>query len=137
MKYFSIGELTRSTTAAARGIDNTPTPEACQALCALVSNILDPLREAWDRPITVTSGYRSPALNRAVAGAPTSQHLRGQAADITAGTRADNKRLFALIQTLALPFDQLIHEKGSRSQGPDWVHVSYNPDRQRHQILYL
>lgn len=138
MKHFSIQELTRSDTAIRKGIDNTAPKEAQENLTRLVDKVLDPLREAWGGPITVTSGYRSAALNKAVGGSATSDHLKGCAADITVGNRAQNKKLFMLIQKLGLPFDQLIHERGSVKDGPDWVHVSYRRVGQnRKQILYL
>ena len=138
MKYFTIKELTRSDTAIKKGIDNTAPKEAQENLTNLVDNVLDPLREAWGKPITVTSGYRCPELNRVVGGSMTSDHLKGRAADITAGSRAQNKELFMLVQKLGLSFDQLIHEKGSVKEGPDWVHVSYRAEKQnRKQILYL
>lgn len=138
MKHFSIQELTRSDTAIRKGIDNTAPKEAQENLTRLVDKVLDPLREAWGGPITVTSGYRSAALNKAVGGSATSDHLKGCAADITVGSRERNKELFILIQKLGLPFDQLIHEKGSVKDGPDWVHVSYRRVGQnRKQILYL
>lgn len=131
MKYFSIEELTRSATAQAHGIDNTPTPGIRANLDALVRNVLDPLREAWGAPITVTSGYRSPQLNKAVGGATGSQHMLGEAADISVGSKADNRRLFDLVQKLELPFDQLIDEKGFQ-----WIHISYG-SRRRRQVLHL
>lgn len=137
MKYFSIEELTRSTTAQARKIDNTPPQEVVNNLTNLIDKILDPLREAYSSPIRVNSGYRSVALNKAVGGASSSQHLSGNAADISAGSRKENLKLFSLIQTLNLPFDQLIFEKGNVKEGPDWVHVSYNQNRSRRQIRYL
>ena len=87
MKYFTIKELTRSTTAQLRGIDNTPSQQVINNLTALVENVLDPLREAWGAPIHVNSGYRCPALNKAVSGVPASQHMLGEAADITAGSK--------------------------------------------------
>lgn len=136
MRYFSISELTRSATADKLGIVNNPGAEATRNLEALVDNVLDPLRQAWGRPIRVSSGYRCPRLNQAVGGVTGSQHLKGEAADITAGSRADNKRLFALIQSLGLPFDQLIHEKGTRAEGPDWVHVSYRATNNRREVKY-
>lgn len=132
MKYFTISELCRSATAAARGIDNRAPAEAEAALAALVDNVLDPLRAAWGRPITVNSGYRCPALNRAVGGAASSQHLLGKAADITTGDRTLNRRLFDLIISLGLPFDQLIDESDFA-----WIHVSYDPARNRRRILRL
>ena len=93
MKYFTIEELTRSTTARQRGIDNTPSQQVIDNLTALVNNVLDPLRQAWGKPIHVNSGYRCPALNKAVGGVPHSQHMLGEAADITAGSRDANCQL--------------------------------------------
>lgn len=74
MKFFSIDELTKSTTAQQKGIKNVPSKEQEQNLIALIENVLDPLREAYGKPIIVTSGYRCPALNKAVGGASNSQH---------------------------------------------------------------
>ena len=136
MKYFSIAELTASATASQRNIPNVPSDLSVRNLILLVDNILDPLREAYGKPIYVTSGYRSIALNKAVGGAASSQHMTGQAADITARSRKENFKLFLIIQKLKLPFDQLIFEKGSLKEGPDWIHVSFNESRNRRQILY-
>lgn len=130
MRYFTISELTRSDTARRLGIDNRPPASAVAALHALVDNVLDPLREAWGGPIHVNSGYRCPELNRIVGGTSTSQHQRGEAADITVGTRSGNRRLLALIRRLNLPVDQCIDEKGCR-----WIHVSHRPNRNRR--LYM
>lgn len=93
---------------------------------------LDPIREAWGKPIRVNRGYSSKQLNAAVGGVATSQHLRGEAADITTGTREDNKRLFDLIQTLGVEFDQLIDESGYK-----WLHISYKAQGNRRQVLHL
>lgn len=131
MKYFTIDELCKSSTAAQRGIDNTPTAEARKNLTELVERVLDPLREKWGAPITVTSGYRCPKLNAAVGGAKTSQHLLGQAADLSTGSKAKNKDLFNLLRASGLPFDQLIDEKGYQ-----WVHVSYGPRNRREVLRY-
>ena len=130
MKFFTIQELTKSTTAQQKGIKNIPSKEQEHNLIALIENILDPLREAYGGPIIVTSGYRCPALNKAVGGAKNSQHMTGQAADIRTvkDTRAENKKLFDLIQKLKLPFDQLIDEHNF-----DWVHVSYS-NRNRREV---
>ena len=130
MKYFTIEELCRSETARIRGIDNTPTEEVRKNLMALVDNVLDPLREWYGKPIYVNSGYRCPALNKAVGGVANSQHLTGQAADIDVNDRAENRRLMKHIED-SLDFDQLIWENGGA-----WVHVSYRPDsRNRRQVL--
>ena len=130
MKHFTIEELCRSDTARSRGIDNTPTEEVTRNLTELVDNVLDPLREWYGKPIRVNSGYRCPALNKAVGGVANSQHLTGQAADIDVNDRAENRRLMKHIED-NLDFDQLIWENGGA-----WVHVSYRPDgRNRRQVL--
>ena len=131
MKYFTIKELCKSSTAIQKGINNTPNSEIVNNLKQLVDYILDPLREQYGKPITVNSGYRCPALNKAVNGSKTSQHVKGLAADITAGSVKENKVIFQLIQELNLPFDQLIDEKKF-----SWVHVSYTKNP-RKQILHL
>ena len=133
MKYFTLNELTASSTAKRKGIDNTPDATVRANLTALVANILDPLREAYGKPIVVSSGYRSPKLNKAVGGAAKSQHVTGQAADIhtLSDIPADNKKLFDFIQKLKLPFDQLINEYNF-----NWVHVSFSP-KNRRQILKI
>ena len=130
MKYFTIKELTRSDTARWLGIDNTSPPSAVRALHELVDHVLDPLREAWGGPIRVNSGYRCPELNQAVGGTPGSQHQRGEAADITVGSRSGNRRLLELIKRLDLPVDQCIDEKGYR-----WIHVSHRSGRNRRMYM--
>ena len=132
MKYFTINELCRSETASKHKIDNTPSAEIIANLTALVDNVLDPLREAWGRPIIVTSGYRCEALNKLVGGVPTSQHKQGQAADISTGSIKDNKKLFELAIKLKLPYDQIIDEYAYK-----WVHISYSSTRRRGNIRHL
>lgn len=92
MKYFTLKELTRSATAEAKGIDNTPTPEVEKNLTLLVENILDPLRLIYGKPITVNSGYRCPELNKAVGGSATSDHCFDEKTEIltTKGWRSYN-----------------------------------------------
>lgn len=131
MKYFTIDELCKSNTAKAKGIDNSPSDEIIHNLTSLVDKVLDPLRESYGKAIRVNSGYRCLALNKAVKGSKTSQHMKGLAADITVGSITKNKELFDLIIKLDLPFDQLIDEKKF-----SWVHVSYS-SKPRKQILHL
>lgn len=132
MKYFTIKELTASSTAKRKGIDNRPTQEVTTALVALVENVLDPLRQAYGKPIVVTSGYRCAKLNKVVGGASSSQHVRGEAADIrsVSDNPKENKVIFDLIRKLNLPFDQLINEYNY-----DWVHVSFSRYKKRGQVL--
>nr|DAV38671.1 MAG TPA: peptidase [Caudoviricetes sp.] len=131
MKYFTIKELTKSSTAEAKGIDNTPTPEVERNLTALVENVLDGVRAIYGKPITVNSGYRCPELNRAVGGVSNSHHVKGYAADITGGSKEENERLFNIIKH-NFHFSQLIDEKNF-----SWVHVSYDPNNLKNQTLKL
>lgn len=132
MKYFTFTEFERSATATRFGIDNTMPKEAKKNVAALVDTVLDPLREAWGKPIIVNSGYRCPELNKAVGGSKSSHHLRGMAADITTGNRVENRRLFQLVMELGLPFTQLIDESNF-----SWVHVSLDRNDIRKQVLKL
>lgn len=136
-KHFTLDEFTQSQTAARKGIDNIPTPEAFANLEALVLNILDPLRDRIGQPIVVSSGYRSPELNKAIGGAskngqPISQHCFGEAADITCPA-IGQQQLFEIIRHSDLPFDQLIDEFGDEAGG-GWVHVSFGI-RDRKEVL--
>jgi uncharacterized protein YcbK (DUF882 family) len=129
MKYFTLKELTRTGVA----LPNVPGSAEEANLTNLVEKILDPLRTAYGRPIRVNSGYRSMAVNIAVGGAATSQHLKGEAADITAGSPAENRRLFEMLANGGYTFDQLIDEKQYT-----WVHVSLKRNGvNRKQILHL
>lgn len=132
MKYFTIEEMTKSSTATAKHIDNTPNQTAIDNLTKLIEIVLDPLREWYGKPIRVNSGYRCKVLNKAVGSkAKNSQHLYGEATDITAGSKAENEKLFNYIKD-NLPFDQLINESDF-----SWVHVSYREGRLRKQVLTL
>lgn len=131
MKYFTINELCKSSTAIQRGIDNTPNQSVINNLEKLTNNILDPLREKYGKPIRVNSGYRCEALNKAVGGSKTSKHRFGLAADITVGSPTKNKILFELIIAMDLPYDQIIDEKNF-----SWIHVAY-ADNPRKQVLHL
>lgn len=134
MKYFTIQELCNSKTAQLKHIDNSPSPLIQAKLVNLINNLLDPIRELWGAPITVNSGYRCPLLNKAIGGVPTSQHQSGEAADLDVGRH--NMKLFNMIRTSLLPYDQLIAEGyNQKNKTCKWVHVSYGP-KNRKQILY-
>lgn len=129
MKFFTLKELTKTTT----GLPNVPNETQTAALLVLAKQVLDPVRELFNAPVTVNSAFRSPAVNQAVGGAANSQHLTGEAADLDS---SNNAILFNLIRN-KLVFDQLIWENGTDAQ-PAWVHVSYTATRQnRMQVLRL
>ena len=126
-KNFTLEELTASATATAKGIRNNPGQTDIINLCALVHQVLQPLREAMHEPIKIGSGFRSLALNQAVGGVSNSQHMRGEAADLCIdGDIQKGKRWFEWIKTHC-EFDQLIWEKNPKT-GNYWVHVSYRAD---------
>lgn len=123
--HFTLEELYSSDTARAKKIDNTPTAEAAANLALLAIHVLEPARKEYGKAIHVSSGYRCNKLNRAVGGVATSQHTRGQAADI----QADNLRgLYEIIKKQD-HYDQVLFESNGKTQ---WIHVSYNPDGCRH-----
>lgn len=131
-KYFTLKEMINSNTAKSKGIDNTPTWSVVLNLLELVQNVLDPIREAYKKPITVNSGYRCIELNRAVGSKDNSQHTLGLAADITVGSKEANKQLFEFIQSNIDTWDQLIDEHDYQ-----WIHISYNKNNNRKQVLHL
>ena len=135
--YFTLAELLKSDTAKKKGIDNTPSFEIVDHLRELTDTVLDPLRAAWGKPIRVSSGYRSPRLNTAVGGAPTSVHQIGFAADLQASGSFAKFRDFvvAWFETTGTRFDQLLLES-NRKTGAKWIHVGlYNNAGQQRGIV--
>jgi uncharacterized protein YcbK (DUF882 family) len=123
-QYFSLSEFTRSQTAARQYIDNTPSEIAIENIKKLATQVLDPLREAIGKPITVSSGYRSPRLNKAVGGAENSDHMRGLSADIIiAGVHPSDVCKTAL--NLGLPMKNIINEYGK------WTHITLGEEGQK------
>jgi zinc D-Ala-D-Ala carboxypeptidase len=132
----SVAEFSASNTAKRKGIDNTPKDAHLEAAKELAKNIFQPIREHFAKPIWLSSGYRSEALNKAIGGSKTSQHCKGEAMDIDMDGKGGptNAEIFNYIKD-NLPFDQLIWEFGTKTS-PDWVHVSYKKGGpQRGQIL--
>jgi hypothetical protein len=134
-KNLALSEVTRSETAKRRGISNMPTPEHIENFKKLAENVFQPIRDHFGKPIRISSGYRSKALNTAVGGSLSSQHCTGEAIDIDMdGTDITNAQIFHFIKD-NLNFDQMIWEFGTDTN-PDWVHVSYeSTGKQRKQIL--
>lgn len=134
-KNFTLSELTNSSTANYHNVSNTPDRFALENLTKLCNNILQPIRDKWGDSIFVNSGYRSPKVNRLVCGSSSSQHTKGEAADITVGSKEGNKKLFDLIvqmiENKEIKVGQLIDEKDYK-----WIHISL-PYRKVNQILHL
>lgn len=134
---FKLSEFIDSDTALIRKIKNVPDFGQVENLKELVSTILQPLRSAWGRPITVTSGYRCPELNKAVGGVLTSAHMRGEAADLQTERFAEFV-LFTedFLKANNIAFDQMLIEKSGRTQ---WLHISLRSldGKQRREIKSL
>ena len=134
-KNLALAEVTRSETAKRKGVSNMPTEAHIANFKLLAEKVFQPIREHFGKPIHISSGYRSAALNKAIGGASSSQHCTGEAIDIDMdGTEISNKQVFDFIKE-HLEFDQLIWEFGTDAN-PDWVHVSYeSTGKQRKQVL--
>ena len=131
-KNFTVAELSKSEAAIRQGLDNTPSMIVIDNLQALVDNILQPLREKFGSVI-VTSGYRSPDVNKAIGGSTTSDHCKGFAADFEV-LGMDNRQLALYIKD-NMKFTQLILEFYTGVPDSGWVHVSYDPKNLKNQSL--
>ena len=131
---FSLIELTKSQTAERKGIDNTPSTEHQENLKSLCTNVLQPVRDHFERVVSVSSGYRSEELCLAIGSKTTSQHAKGQAADFEIYSLS-NKELADWINK-NLDYDQLILEYW-KEEDPNsgWVHCSYKSEGNRKQYL--
>ena len=134
-KNLSLAEVTKSATAIRMGIANTPSATHLIALKEVSKNIFQPCREHFGKPLAVTSGYRSEALNEAINGSKNSQHSKGEALDLDADVFGgfSNAELFNYIKN-HLDFDQLIWEFGNNNN-PAWVHCSYKTRGNRNEVL--
>lgn len=134
-KNLTLAEATKSQTASRLGISNTPGKEELESLKLVAEKVFQPVREHFKVPIAVTSGYRSPALNKAIGGAKRSEHMMGRALDLDADIYGGvtNKQIFEFVRD-NLTFNQLIWEFGD-DDSPDWVHVSYRPSGNKKEIL--
>lgn len=130
--------MVRSNTANKLGIINLPTPKDKENLTKLCTNILQVIRDKWERPIKVTSGFRCRRLNEAVGGAKTSDHTHGNAADICTmeDTITENRKLFDmivhLIKSNVIEVGQLINEYDY-----NWIHISNPTSKHHNEILNI
>ena len=130
-KNLTLGEATKSATAIKNGISNKPSVEHLSNLIQIATKIFQPVRDHFQKPIIVSSGYRSQALNDLIGGASGSQHSKGEALDLDGSV--ENFLIFEFIKN-NLEFDQLIWEFGD-DENPDWVHVSYKTENNRGEVL--
>ena len=133
--HFTLDEMVKSQTALRLGLDNTPDPDEMKSLLALCENVLEPVRIHWAKPVVVNSGFRALRVNRAIGSRDSSQHAKGEAADIEI-PGIDNLVLYYWIAE-ELDFDQLILEFYNGEPSSGWVHVSYVGLENRNQTLRI
>ena len=152
-EHFKLSEFTKSKTAMDNGIDNTPSENAIYNLEALCKDVLEPIRQYFNCPVIITSGFRSKKLNGLIGGSKYSQHLKGEASDfIVKGVKTSD--VFAFITNTkkwtsgqihteysqnhekwltaqSILFDQVIYEKRGKSE---WIHISHKRNRREKLI---
>ena len=129
--HITYSEATQSPTAIRFGIENTPTENQLFAMRIVASACFEPLRKWYGKPIKINSFFRCTLLNQKVGGSPTSQHCKGEAIDISAGSKVENKKLFDWCKA-NLVFDQLINEYDYT-----WIHISFSQGQNRNMVLAI
>src|SRR3990167_398779 len=130
-EHITYSEATQSPTALRNGIQNTPTEVELHSMKIVASTCFEPLRSWYGKPIKINSFFRSALLNEKVGGSKTSQHCKGEAIDMSAGSKSENKKLFDWCKA-NLKFDQLINEYDY-----SWVHISFRSGLNRNQTLVI
>tara|TARA_R110002012_G_scaffold294370_1_gene490475 strand:+ start:293 stop:763 length:471 start_codon:yes stop_codon:yes gene_type:complete len=130
-KNFVLSEITRSNTARRKGISNEPEKEHLANLQTIITELIQPMRDAIG-PIRISSGYRSPKLNRAIGGSSRSQHCKGQALDLQfwKDGEMNNQVIYDWVLDSGLEFDQMINEFDYA-----WIHISFKSGKNRKQVL--
>ena len=130
-KNFTLSEITKSNTAKRLGIENAPNQEHLNNMQILIRDLIQPMRDALG-PIRISSGYRSPVLNRAIGGSTKSQHCKGQAVDIQFWEKGEmcNKKVYDWVLKEGIEFDQMINEFDYA-----WSHISLRPDNKNRKMI--
>lgn len=130
-EHITYEEATLSPTAIRYGITNEPTPEILRSMEVVAVACFEPLREWYGKPISIDSFYRCTLLNDLVKGSKTSQHVKGEAIDMSGGSKEENKKIFDWCK-VNLKFDQLINEYDY-----SWVHISFKLGQNRNQTIII
>jgi zinc D-Ala-D-Ala carboxypeptidase len=128
--HFTLDEFTASQTADRLGLDNDPTPAVMESLKHTAMGLEGVRMRLGGAPILISSGYRAPAVNAAVGGSLTSQHMTGQAVDFICPRFGTPRQIVDALAESDVPYDQLILEFGR------WVHISFS-DKARRQALII
>ena len=129
--HITYNEATVSPTAIRFGIENIPTEHQLFAMRIVANVCFEPLRNWYGKPIKINSFFRCTLLNQKVGGSPTSQHCKGEAMDISAGSKSENKKLFDWCKG-NLVFDQLINEYDYT-----WIHISFRQGQNRNMVVVI
>ena len=132
-KHFTLEEMEKSSTGIRLGIKNKAGSGEIKNLGDLCYEVLEPVRVKFDKPVTITSGYRSPELSVAIGSKSTSQHCLGEAVDMEV-LSVSNLEVALWIQNHC-DFDQLILEYYTGEPNSGWIHVSYKDGSNRKQVL--
>ena len=130
-EHITYDEATLSPTSLRFGITNTPTQDQLEAMKLVAEQCFEPLRRWYGKPLKINSFFRCTLLNEKVGGATTSQHSKGEAIDIGAGSKEENKKVFEWCKA-NLNFDQLINEFDH-----SWTHISFKKGVNRKQVLIV
>jgi zinc D-Ala-D-Ala carboxypeptidase len=131
-KHISAEEATFSQKAKDNKVDNTPNEAQLKAMELVAEKLFEPLREWYGKPIKINSFFRSPETNKLVKGATNSNHLRGEAIDITGGNKTENKKIFDWCKANFKDFDEIINEYDYT-----WVHISYKSKGNRKKVITI
>lgn len=129
-EHITYEEATISPTALRMGIVNEPNEEQIKCMQLVAEKCFEPIRKWYGKPLKVNSFFRCDELNKAVKGSPTSQHVKGMAIDFSAGSKAENKKLYDWAVRNLTAWDQIIWEFGGV-----WIHISYNEGKNRKQVF--
>lgn len=138
-KHISFAEATVSQTSVRLQINNIPDTNTLAKMRVVANQCFEPIREHFNRPITISSFYRSKALNQAIGGVVNSQHQKGEAIDIQCGGAHSDMNLEILNWAKAnLDVDQILNEYPDSKGRPAWIHISYvSKEANRHQFLTI
>jgi len=131
--HINYYEATNSQTATAKGIKNEPNIDQLKAMRLVAVRCFEPLRMWANVPLSINSFFRGEALNKAIGGAASSQHCKGEAIDIDGKGKISNAKIFHFLKENTT-FDQILAEFPVNGE-PAWVHISYSERGNRGQIL--
>ncbi len=134
-KHITLEEATKSQSAIRAKIDNTPNEVQLANMELVAEKCFEPLREWYNKPLMVSSFFRCEVLNTLIKGSKTSQHKEGKAIDISTNNNIENTKLFEWAKN-NLIFDQLIKEDIDKNGGCKWIHISYNLNNNKNEVLY-